>query len=193
MAIQTKEYSETVELDECRKARHIAKIEYDDTNDKVKSIKYYVETINICEKVTNVPLTYAVDESKFMYEGENPNNDNNIKIIFRGDFSKFLSVIEQRQIYDVESGRQSIALVLSQLIDKINAELKTKRFEKIEIKADDIEIGIGNTIALGKVAGYEISVAEDKGNIADSYLSIRDYLIELLTDLVNLASPEEIK
>jgi len=189
MAIETKEFNENDNIDSCKIRRYTAKVDYDNTDDKIKSLRYWIDEVNICENTTETVIEFSISENEIKSSDEV--NDSVVKIT--GNFSKYLSVLNQRLITDTTKVSETMALVISQLLDDLSSEISTRRFRKIRLEADDIVLDARDDGLAVSIAGADILMFGGKEDYVNERASIDSYLPFVLLSILQKASPEPLK
>ena len=189
MTIETKEFNENDNIDSCKTRRYTAKVDYDNADDKVKSLRYWVEEVNICENTTEPSVEFSISENEIKTSDEV--DDSVVKIT--GNFSKYLSVLNQRLITDTTKVSEAMALVISQILDDLSREISTRSFRKIRLEADDIVLDARDDGLAIDIANTNILMFGGKEDYVNEKASIESYLPFVLLAILQKASPEPLK
>jgi len=189
MGVEVNTFEDTEVLDSCRTANKTAKVEFDPNSGKVVSLRYYVELVDICEKTADVFLEYSINEKKISYKGGEEGTD----IEISGDFSKYLSVLNNRLIKGVNGVTEAMALVISQLENDIKAVLDTKRFTYAKFETDGIQLEAMEDSLSARIDELNLDIHAEDEDATNTYMSPNLFIIQMLIPLLDLTAPSKIK
>jgi len=152
-------------------------------------LRYFVEELNVCEQKVDTVLQFSINDSEIRSKNER----NNMEIHIEGDFSKYLEVLEARRINSVNDVRKSMAFVIEQVEEDLGNEIENKKFENVKLETDGFSVYADNNGISAKYDNIKILVLHHKENEANGIASPEVYLMAVLSVILSMASPEEIK